>query len=176
MPGLTLRQEIVVEFFPFMSLSTEERFLVEEAVKARVNAQAPYSRFKVGAALWSTQGDLFGGCNVERADYSGTSHAEQAAIDAMVFAGDRQIKVIALAAAHEDIVFDLTGRLFRIPEGLTIRSMVPPCGGCLQKIWENCHGDLGVIILSVMPEGGVFRTTIGDTFPAHFDLSGVYGG
>lgn len=161
---------ISVEFFHFASLaSTDGRGLVQQAIAVRDRAQAPYSHFKVGAALWSTQGGTFYGCNVERADYSGTTHAEQSAIDSMVAGGHKKIKLIVLAAAPEAVSFNLNGQSC-LPVDFSVRSMLPPCGGCLQKIWENCQGDLNVLILSVTPDGGIFRTTIGDIFPISFDL------
>jgi cytidine deaminase len=161
---------ISVEFLHFASLaSTDGRGLVQQAIAVRDRAQAPYSHFKVGAALWSTQGGTFYGCNVECADYSGTTHAEQSAIAAMVTGGHKKIKMIVLAAAPEGVSFNLGGEP-RLPGGFDVRSMLPPCGGCLQKIWENCHGDLSVPILSVTPDGGIFRTTIGDIFPISFNL------
>lgn len=167
-------RKITVEFIHFSKLtSVEGRGLVQQAIAVRNNAQAPYSHFKVGAALCSDKGGTFYGCNVERADYSGTTHAEQAAIDSMVSSGHRKIAMIVLAAAHEDLTFDLR-KLQETPTDLTVRDMIPPCGGCLQKIWENCLDDPNVKILSVATNGLVARTSIGEIFPISFDLKGVY--
>lgn len=174
---------ITVEYCTLDDLDFEHgRELVQSAVAVRRNAQAPYSHYKVGAAVLSdgqteflSDGGekVFVGCNVECADYSGTTHAEQAAIAAMVAAGHSKIKMIAIACAHEDISFDIGG-MDDMPLDVTMDDMPPPCGGCLQKIWENCHNDKNVPILSVTPSGIVFRTTIGDILPIHFDLTGVY--
>jgi cytidine deaminase len=169
---------IAVEFFPFTELpSGEGRELIQRAIAARRNAQTPYSHFAVGAALWSKSGQaIYYGCNVECADYLGT-HAEEAAITAMVVGGHKQIQMIAIAAAHEDEEFELSCSGLKMPQldDLSIGDMMPACGNCLQKIWENCHGDKTVPILSIRPDGLVARATIGDMLPMAFDLSGVYG-
>jgi len=168
---------IAVEFFPFTELSSADgRGLIQQAVTARRNSQAPYSHFRVGAALRSEAGQTsYYGCNVECADYLGT-HAEEAAITSMVVSGHKKIAIIAIAAAHEDEEFDLSCSGLKVPhlDDLSFRDMTPACGNCLQKIWENCHGDKTVPILSVRPDGLVARSTIGDMLPVAFDLSRVY--
>ncbi len=88
------------------------RKLFESARAVRKNAYAPYSHFKVGAALRDNRGRIFTGCNVENASYGGTQCAERAAITAMVASGARDVKEIV-------IVTDT-------PEGC------PPCGFCRQ--------------------------------------------
>ena len=90
--------------------------LLEEAKRVRVNAYAPYSGFKVGAALKTPAGTVFTGCNVENVAYPEGTCAEAGAIAAMVAAGEASIKEIVVVADS--------------PEPVT------PCGGCRQKLAE----------------------------------------
>tara|TARA_R100000322_G_scaffold167633_1_gene135867 strand:+ start:14386 stop:14802 length:417 start_codon:yes stop_codon:yes gene_type:complete len=93
-----------------------EKSLMDLAKEVRVNAHAPYSGFKVGAALRSTSGRVHLGVNVENAAYPEGTCAEAGAIAAMIAAGDTEIAEIAVAGDA--------------PEPVT------PCGGCRQKIAE----------------------------------------
>ena len=95
-------------------MSTAEQ-LFQAAQKARENAYAPYSRFEVGAAILTTSGKIYVGCNVENASYPCGTCAEAGAIAAMVASGERQIAEILVLAEAEHIL---------------------PCGNCLQKIAE----------------------------------------
>lgn len=93
--------------------------LLNAAGQIRQRAYAPYSKFVVGAAILTRGNTIYVGCNVECADYDGT-HAEEAALSAMVAAGTRS--PIALA---------VIGALEGGSEGV-----VMPCGKCRQKLWE----------------------------------------
>ena len=66
--------------------------MIEAALAARENAHAPYSKFKVGAAILGESGRIFAGCNVENAAYPQGQCAESSAIGAMVTAGDRRMR------------------------------------------------------------------------------------
>ncbi len=102
-----------------MTDTPELDLLIEAARAARGNAHAPYSRFKVGAAILGESGRIFAGCNVENAAYPQGQCAEATAIGAMVTAGDRRIRAIVVMggeAGAEDIC--------------------TPCGGCRQRIRE----------------------------------------
>ena len=90
--------------------------LLDEATKVRLHAYAPYSRFKVGAAIRATSGAVHVGCNVENVAYPEGTCAEAGAIAAMIAAGDSRIAEICVIADSPD--------------------PVPPCGGCRQKIAE----------------------------------------
>lgn len=101
-------------------------YLLEKAHEAMKNAYAPYSRFKVGAALLTQDNVIFKGCNVENASYSLTLCAERTAISAAVAGGKKSFKAIAVVSG----------------------SATPPipCGACLQVISEFCGPDFPVII------------------------------
>ena len=95
---------------------TEHEALVEAAQQARENAHAPYSNFRVGAALHATSGRMFGGCNVENATYGLTVCAERVAIFSAVAAGARRITAVAVTAGGADLL--------------------SPCGACRQVLAE----------------------------------------
>ena len=88
--------------------------LIEAAAKVRANAYAPYSRFKVGAAIRGASGAVYVGCNVENAAYPEGTCAEAGAIAAMVAAGEARIAEVAVIADSPD--------------------PVAPCGGCRQRL------------------------------------------
>lgn len=119
-------------------LKPSERTLIHAAQRVREFAYAPYSKFRVGAALADESGKIHTGCNVESADYTGTSHAETVAIDSMVKNGGKRIKEIAIAmCSNEEIPL--------------------PCGGCLQKINEFI-GEVNIsIYLCNLDESGNIR-------------------
>jgi len=90
--------------------------LFAAARAAQANAYAPYSRFKVGAALRTPSGAIFSGCNVENAAYPQGACAEAMAIGAMALAGERRIAEILVVGDGE--------------------GLCTPCGGCRQRIRE----------------------------------------
>lgn len=90
--------------------------LTDRAFKARKGAYAPYSRFKVGAALLTEEGEAFSGCNVENAAYGLCLCAERNAITTAVAAGHRTLSAMVIATA--------------------ISPPAPPCGQCLQFMAE----------------------------------------
>lgn len=92
-------------------------------------AYAPYSRFKVGAALLTEEGRVFQGCNVENASFGLTLCAERAALMAAVAAGQRRFRALAVVASGS-----------RAPM---------PCGACLQALAEFCGGDFIILTAAV---------------------------
>ncbi|WP_127900914.1 cytidine deaminase [Solirhodobacter olei] len=120
--------------------------LLDAATKVRENAHAPYSRFKVGAALRSAEGHVHVGCNVENVAYPEGTCAEAGAIAAMVAAGDRRIAEILVIADSPD--------------------PVPPCGGCRQKIAEFAAGDVAVTLCTT--DGKSLKTTVAALLPGAF--------
>lgn len=91
-----------------------EEQLIQMALGVQRRAYAPYSNFLVGAAVRTTSGEVFSGCNVENASYGLTICAERAALCAMVAGGQREIEAVAIAS----------------PGG------VAPCGACRQSLVE----------------------------------------
>lgn len=123
-----------------------EQVLVKMAQTVRNNAYAPYSKYKVGAAVMAENTKIYGGCNVENASYGQTDCAEKNAINTMVTDGQR--KIIALCVVHK------SGGL--------------PCGACRQMIWEFSGNDPTVKIICVDLKGNVILTTIGEIYPQPF--------
>src|SRR5580765_4668484 len=112
--------------------------LIAAARAARENAHAPFSNFKVGAALRSRSGKIFTGCNVENASYGLTICAERIAIFKAISEGERSVGFDAIA-------------VFTAAEKLT-----PPCGACRQIIWEFC-GDCEVILSNTCGQTESFK-------------------
>lgn len=106
-------------------MKKKEKELVEAARDVRERAFAPYSNFKVGAALRTKSGKIYTGCNVESASYGLTVCAERVAIWKAVSEGEKEFVEIAVVAGTEELT--------------------PPCGVCRQIIWEFCH-DIPVIL------------------------------
>jgi cytidine deaminase len=104
--------------------------LVKAALEVRENAYAPYSNFRVGAALLAKDGSIFTGCNVENSSYSLTCCAERNAVFAAVGAGIAEFHAIAIC---------------------TDGKSVPPCGACRQVLSEFAP-DLTVILGSTLGE------------------------
>jgi cytidine deaminase len=124
--------------------------LISTAKAARENAHARFSNFKVGAAVRTVSGKVFGGCNVENATYGLTVCAERVAIFKAISEGERAFDAIA-------VVTD-TGTL------------TPPCGACRQLIWEFC-GDVPVVMSNL--EGKVEVLKMRELFPKPFDSSNL---
>lgn len=123
--------------------------LLATAARVREQAYAPYSRFKVGAALRTPSGAVHAGCNVENVAYPEGTCAEAGAIAAMVAAGETRIAEILVIADSP------------MP--------VPPCGGCRQKIAEFAGPETPVTMCTT---GGQRRTvTLADLLPGSFTAS-----
>ncbi len=123
--------------------------LKDAALKVRENAHAPYSNFKVGAAILSGSGTLYVGCNVENVAYPEGTCAEAGAIAAMVASGETELAEVYVVAQSPQ--------------------PVPPCGGCRQKLAEFGGRDVKVTLATT---GGMeLETTIGDLLPGAFDAS-----
>lgn len=122
--------------------------LVDEARRVRGNAYAPYSNFKVGAAIRASTGQVYSGVNVENVAYPEGTCAEAGAVAAMVAAGETQIAEIAVIADSP------------MP--------VSPCGGCRQKLAEFGRGDVPVTLATT--DGAVQHTTLAELLPGAFTL------
>lgn len=121
--------------------------LFAAAKAARENAYAPYSSFKVGAALLTEGGRIVPGCNVENAAYPEGVCAEAGAISAMILSGEQRIAEVVVVADA---------------------ALCTPCGGCRQKLKEFGAGSVKVHIANL---DGIRRTfTIDELLPAGFAL------
>ena len=100
--------------------------LLEAAAKAARKAYAPYSNYKVGAALLCADGEVFTGCNVENASYGLANCAERTAVFTAVAAGRKDLVALAVVAEGE--------------------SMPYPCGACRQVLSEFCREEFSVYI------------------------------
>jgi cytidine deaminase len=122
--------------------------LSQSALAARDHAHAPFSNFRVGAALEDISGRVHTGCNVENATYGLTVCAERVAVFKAISEGAREFRRIAIAADADQLT--------------------PPCGACRQILWEFC-GDLEIILVN--PRGATESMKLRDLFPRPFDAS-----
>jgi cytidine deaminase len=120
--------------------------LFDAAREAQARAYAPYSDFKVGAAVQGESGAIYAACNVENTAYPVGTCAEQAAIAMMVAAGERRIKAILV-----------------LGEG---RTLVTPCGACRQRIREFAVPDTPVHVAG--PDGVRSTFALEDLLPCAF--------
>ncbi|MFZ4619074.1 MAG: cytidine deaminase [Bacteroidota bacterium] len=102
--------------------------LIQRAVEAKKTSYSPYSKFRVGAALLTSDGEIFSGCNVENASYGLAICAERNAVFQAAFAGKR--KIVAVAVTSDE------------------KSFLTPCGACRQVISEFAAGDAEIILVS----------------------------
>lgn len=123
-----------------------DKELVEAATAVRENAYAPFSEFKVGAALVTDDGQIIVGSNVESASYGLTVCAERVAVWNAISHGERKIKKIAVVADTAELT--------------------PPCGVCRQIIWEF-GGDIPVILANL--HGKTETVQMKDLLPRAFD-------
>jgi cytidine deaminase len=128
---------------------SEQKKLITKATQAINSAYAPYSQFRVGAAVLTSTGTMFAGCNVENASYGLTMCAERNAIaNAIIGSGQDTIIIKAIAIANSQ----------NIP--------CPPCGACRQVIWEL--GKNARVIFRGTQEWQT--STIKDLLPVGFSL------
>lgn len=120
--------------------------LINAAKAAREKAFAPHSNFRVGAALETGSGEIYGGCNIESAAYGLTMCAERVAIFKAVFEGVSKFARIAIVADTDELT--------------------PPCGSCRQLIWEFC-GDIPVIMADL--QGNIETLKMSELLPKAFD-------
>ena len=123
--------------------------LLSAAAKVRENAHAPYSGFKVGAAIRAASGRIYTGCNVENVAYPEGTCAEAGAIAAMVAGGDTVIAEAAVIADSPD--------------------PVPPCGGCRQKLAEFAAPEVEITLATTAGQSRVMR--MAELLPGAFAAS-----
>jgi cytidine deaminase len=127
--------------------ATEESRLVEAAREARGNASAPYSGFRVGAALLAEDGSIFGGCNVESASYGLTVCGERTAVFKAISEGARDFRAVAVVTDADP--------------------PASPCGACRQVLWDQCR-DIDVILAT--PSRVVSRVRLATLLPMAFEF------
>lgn len=127
-------------------MGTSKQELIDAATKVREHAYAPFSNFRVGAAIETADGEVYTGCNVESASYGLTVCAERVAIWKAVSDGIKDFKQIAVVVDTEELT--------------------PPCGVCRQIIWEF-GGDIPVIMSNL--EGKSETVQMRDLLPRAFD-------
>lgn len=120
--------------------------MIAAAARARENAHAPYSGFRVGACLRGADGGLYAGCNVENVAYPQGQCAEAGAIGAMIAAGERRIAEVVILA-----------------EG---GPLCTPCGGCRQRLAEFARPETPVHVCG--PDGLRASFTLGELLPHGF--------
>lgn len=126
---------------------TEELFT--KAKNVSQNAYAPYSKFKVGAAILSKNNQIYVGCNVENLSYPNGTCAEAGAIAAMIAGGDKKISSILVYADTQELI--------------------APCGACLQRIKE--FSDIETQVLLANAQGIQKILKISELLPFAFDNS-----
>lgn len=120
------------------------------ALEAMKNAYVPYSGYTVGAALLTSTGKVFTGCNIENASFTPTVCAERTAIFKAVSEGERNFEMIAVAGG----------------KGGKVRGEFPPCGVCRQVMAEFCSPDFP--ILFVLGDEKYAEHTLGEILPNAF--------
>ncbi|MEO1595235.1 MAG: cytidine deaminase [Pseudomonadota bacterium] len=124
--------------------------LFDAAAAVRARAHAPYSDYRVGAAVLDERGDTWVGCNVENASYPEGSCAETAAVAAMIAGGGRRIQHVVVAGGHDAI------------------EPCSPCGGCRQRISEFADRDTRVWLVEA--NGSLTPYSVSELLPAGFTL------
>lgn len=122
--------------------------LIRAALSARKKAHSPYSRFAVGAAILTTDGETFAGCNIENSSYGLTVCAERVAIFKAISDGHHFFHALAIAVPG--------------------RTPMPPCGACLQVLSEFCERDMPVILVGAGAPGRPVRTSLNKLLPFAF--------
>ncbi|MDF2854395.1 MAG: cytidine deaminase [Neobacillus sp.] len=120
--------------------------LIEEAKKAREKAYIPYSKFGVGAALLTTDGKVYHGCNIENAAYSMCNCGERTALFSAYAQGDRDFQAMVVVADTE--------------------RPCSPCGACRQVISELCPKDMKLVLTNL--KGDILELTVEELLPGAF--------
>ena len=108
----------------------DNKELIRQALEARQMAYAPYSKYKVGAALLTKQGRVYKGCNIENAAYTPSNCAERTAFFKAVSEGERAFEAIAIVGGLQDSPTDYAY----------------PCGVCRQVMAEFCKSDFRILV------------------------------
>lgn len=126
--------------------------LIETAKMARKRAYVPYSKFAVGAALLTTDGKVYHGCNIENAAYSMCNCAERTALFKAYSEGDQDYEMLVVIA--------------------DTKKPVPPCGACRQVISELCPKDMRIILTNL--QGDRKEYTVEELLPGAFSAEDLH--
>ena len=129
--------------------------LCKAAICALNNAYAPYSGYKVGAALLCGDGSVYMGCNIENASYSATVCAERTAIFKAVSEGKTDFSAIAIAGGKDGV----------------ISGVFPPCGVCRQVIAEFCNPQFKILLVKNNEESEEY--TLSELLPLSFNSDNI---
>mgnify|MGYP002860356183 FL=1 len=130
---------------------SQKEALLKKAKEMLAFSYTPYSRFKVGAALLSKSGKIFGGCNIENAAYGPSNCAERTAFFNAVSSGEKSFEAIAVVGG---------------PDG-QIKDFCPPCGVCRQVMMEFCKPKEFLILLQ-NDQGQIKEFTLEEILPLGF--------
>lgn len=125
----------------------EYKELAKIAVRSKDKAYAPYSKFRVGAALLTSEGKVYEGANIENAVFGLTICAERTAVFQAVLDGEENFTAIAIAGSLSDFT--------------------PPCGSCRQVLAELCGHHLDVVLVNPKEELKIIK--LGELLPMSFD-------
>jgi len=125
--------------------------LIGKAMEAMKLSYAPYSRFNVGAALITHDGEVYTGCNIENASYSVTNCAERTALFSAVKDGKRSFSAMAIVGG----------------KGGRVENFCPPCGTCRQALGEFCDEDFTIYLYNGTE---IKSITLGELVPMSFGL------
>ncbi|WP_363551523.1 cytidine deaminase [Caldifermentibacillus hisashii] len=126
--------------------------LIDEAKEARKQAYVPYSKFAVGAALLTENGNVYRGCNIENAAYSMAICAERTAFFKAISEGEKNFKLLAVVADTD--------------------RPCSPCGACRQVISEFCPPDMKVVLTNL--KGDLLETTVKELLPGAFNAGDLH--
>ncbi len=129
---------------------TEASKLASLAIEAMRRAYAPYSGYKVGAALLCADGTVYQGCNIENGSYGATNCAERTAFFKAVYDGHREFTAIAVCGGKDGVISDV----------------FPPCGICRQVMREFCADDFRVYLVG--KDGVCMERTLEQILPDSF--------
>lgn len=125
------------------------------AINAMNNAYAPYSGYRVGAALLTESGRVYTGCNIENAGFTPTVCAERTAVFKAVSEGERAFTMLAVVGGKDG----------------NISGAFPPCGVCRQVLCEFCAPDMPIVLVTDA-SGNFEQHTLGELLPMAFNLNG----
>ena len=133
-----------------------EKILIEKLIKKAIEmlnfSYAPYSNFHVGAALLTSEGEIYTGCNIENAAYGPSNCAERTAMFKAVSEGKKEFEAIAVVGGKNG----------------KIENFCPPCGVCRQVLAEFCKKDFEIVLAKSTNEYKIM--TLEQLLPESFSL------